>query len=181
MSHPFSECGVSHGDLAELRARIARADARGRITSHRARSTIASQLYDAKESMTLFELKASLGHRSPQSTQHYTADHPDALGPGLRRYRLLRAEPPDGGVLIDREAVQNGAAAAGTPWQSLLEIELQYVLHLGRGVARAAAACHTGRGSHCVNERASAAACADPSPGCRRPEATSACQPAPAR
>lgn len=33
-------------------------DSRGRITSHRARATIASQLYNAKEPMTLFELQA---------------------------------------------------------------------------------------------------------------------------
>ena len=45
-------------------------DARGRITSHRARATIASQLYNAKEPMTLFELQAWLGHRSPETTQH---------------------------------------------------------------------------------------------------------------
>jgi len=32
-------------------------DVRGRITSHRARSTIASQLFNAKEPMTLFELQ----------------------------------------------------------------------------------------------------------------------------
>ncbi len=31
------------------------ADVRGNITSHRARSTIASQLYNAREPMTLFE------------------------------------------------------------------------------------------------------------------------------
>jgi integrase len=40
------------------KAGVPRADARGRITSHRARSTIASQLYNAKEPMTLFELQA---------------------------------------------------------------------------------------------------------------------------
>jgi hypothetical protein len=34
------------------------ADVRGAITSHRARSTSASQLYNAKEPMTLFELQA---------------------------------------------------------------------------------------------------------------------------
>lgn len=38
------------------KAGVPRTDARGRITSHRARSTIASQLYNAKEPMTLFEL-----------------------------------------------------------------------------------------------------------------------------
>jgi integrase len=54
-------------------------DARGRITSHRARATIASQLYNAKEPMTLFELQAWLGHRSPQSTQHYARISPTTL------------------------------------------------------------------------------------------------------
>jgi integrase len=50
------------------KAGVPAADVRGNITSHRARSTIASQLYNAKEPMTLFELQAWLGHRSPQST-----------------------------------------------------------------------------------------------------------------
>ena len=61
------------------KAGVPRADARGHITSHRARSTIASQLYNAKEPMTLFELQAWLGHRSPQSTQHYTQITPTRL------------------------------------------------------------------------------------------------------
>ncbi len=52
------------------KAGVPPADVRGKITSHRARSTIASQLYNAKEPMTLFELQAWLGHRSPASTQH---------------------------------------------------------------------------------------------------------------
>lgn len=54
-------------------------DVRGAITSHRARSTIASQLYNAKEPMTLFELQAWPGHRSPQSTQFYAKILPNAL------------------------------------------------------------------------------------------------------
>ncbi|WP_202803468.1 tyrosine-type recombinase/integrase [Rhodococcus sp. JVH1] len=53
------------------KADIPSADVRGPITSHRARSTIATQLCNAKEPMTLFELQAWLGHRSPESTQHY--------------------------------------------------------------------------------------------------------------
>ena len=52
-----------------VKAGIPSTDIRGKITSHRARSTIASQLYNAKEPMTLFELQAWLGHRSPVSTQ----------------------------------------------------------------------------------------------------------------
>ena len=92
-------------------------DARGKITSHKARATIASQLYNAKEPMTLFELQAWLGHRSPESTQHYaritpttlTAAYKDA-GYFERNVRAIR-------VLLDREAVAAGAASAGQPWQ----------------------------------------------------------------
>jgi len=54
------------------KAAIPLEDARGRITSHRARATIASQLYNAKEPLTLFELQEWLGHSSPESTRHYT-------------------------------------------------------------------------------------------------------------
>jgi integrase len=61
------------------KAGVPAADVRGNITSHRARSTIASQLYNAKEPMTLFELQAWLGHRSPQSTQFYAKISPATL------------------------------------------------------------------------------------------------------
>ena len=44
------------------KAGVPAADVRGNIDSHRARSTIATQLDNAKEPMTLFELQASLGH-----------------------------------------------------------------------------------------------------------------------
>jgi integrase len=61
------------------KAGVPAADVRGTITSHRARSTIARQLYNAKEPMTLFELQAWLGHRSPQSTQFYAKISPATL------------------------------------------------------------------------------------------------------
>src|SRR6266576_3821137 len=60
-------------------AGVPTADVRGNITSHRARSTIASQLYNAKEPMTLFELQAWLGHRELSSTQHYAKISPATL------------------------------------------------------------------------------------------------------
>ncbi|WP_201758991.1 tyrosine-type recombinase/integrase [Acidisarcina polymorpha] len=53
------------------KAGVPLADVRGNITTHRARSTIASQLFNAKEPMTLFELQKWLGHASPSATQHY--------------------------------------------------------------------------------------------------------------
>ncbi|MEV0537258.1 site-specific integrase [Kitasatospora sp. NPDC050463] len=99
------------------KAGVPAADVRGNITSHRARSTIASQLYNAKEPMTLFELQAWLGHRSPQSTQFYTKISPTTLtrayddaGYFSRNVRTIE-------VLVDRDAVTSGAAAAGEPWQ----------------------------------------------------------------
>ena len=99
------------------KAGVPATDVRGSITSHRARSTIASQLYNAKEPMTLFELQAWLGHRSPASTQFYakisaqtlTRAYADA-GYFSRNVRAIE-------VLIDRDAVASGAAAAGEPWQ----------------------------------------------------------------
>jgi hypothetical protein len=67
--------------------------------------------------MTLFELQAWLGHRSPQSTQFYakisaatlTRAYDDA-GYFSRNMRTVE-------VLVDRDAVTSGAAAAGEPWQ----------------------------------------------------------------
>ncbi|MBO0780522.1 MAG: hypothetical protein J2P37_16995, partial [Ktedonobacteraceae bacterium] len=43
------------------KAGVLRQDARGKITSHRARSTIASQLFNAAEPLSLFELQEWLG------------------------------------------------------------------------------------------------------------------------
>src|SRR5262245_35857438 len=67
------------------KAGVPAVDVRGKITSHRARSTIASQLYNAKEPMTLFELQAWLGYPTPTTTQHYTKTHPKHAGPGIHR------------------------------------------------------------------------------------------------
>jgi integrase len=93
------------------------ADARGRITSHRARSTIASQLYNAKEPMTLFELQEWLGHRSPASTQHYARITPTTLAKAYADAGYFARNVRTIEVLIDRDAVQSGAATAGVPWQ----------------------------------------------------------------
>ncbi|MEU6612077.1 tyrosine-type recombinase/integrase [Streptomyces shenzhenensis] len=72
------------------KARVSASDVRGKITSHRARSTIASQLYNAKEPMTLFELQAWLGHWSPSSTQFDTEISPKMLAKayGEAGYRI---------------------------------------------------------------------------------------------
>lgn len=99
------------------KAGVPREDARGPITSHRARSTIASQLYNAKEPFTLVELQAWLGHSSPESTQHYAKVSPTKLAQSYKDAgyfaRNLRAVE----VLIDQQAIQSGAAAQGEPWK----------------------------------------------------------------
>jgi Phage integrase family len=99
------------------KAGVPRADVRGAITSHRARATIATQLYNAKDPMSLFELQAWLGHSNPSSTQHYARITPLALtkaytdaGYFARNVRTIE-------VLLDRDAITNGTAAQGGPFE----------------------------------------------------------------
>ncbi|MEQ4719640.1 tyrosine-type recombinase/integrase [Nonomuraea sp. B19D2] len=99
------------------KAGVPAADVRGNITSHRARSTIASQLYNAKEPMTLFELQAWLGHRSPQSTQYYAKITPATLTRAYTDAGYFERNVRTIEVLLDRDVVESGAAAAGEPWQ----------------------------------------------------------------
>jgi integrase len=54
-------------------------DTYGKITSHRARSTITSQLYSALEPMSIWDLKEWLGHRRLASTEYYVKPTPTKL------------------------------------------------------------------------------------------------------
>jgi integrase len=99
------------------KAGVPTADVRGNITSHRARSTIASQLYNAKEPMTLFELQAWLGHRSPEATRHYAKITPNTLARAYNDAGYFERNVRTIEVLVDRDAVTSGAAASGEPWQ----------------------------------------------------------------
>jgi hypothetical protein len=99
------------------KAGVPRGDVRGQITSHRARATIATQLYNAKDPMSLFELQSWLGHSSPHSTQHYARITPLTLtkaytdaGYFARNVRTIE-------VLLDRDAITNGTAAGGGPFE----------------------------------------------------------------
>ncbi|MFD7479631.1 tyrosine-type recombinase/integrase [Streptomyces sp. NPDC059837] len=85
------------------KAAVPASDVRGNITSHRARSTIASQLYNAKEPMTLFELQAWLGHRSPESTQHYAKISPNTLTKAYKDAGYFARNVRTFEVLVDRE------------------------------------------------------------------------------
>ncbi len=96
-------------------ANVPTGDARARFTSHRARSTIATHLLNAREPMTLFALQQWLGHRSPIATQQYARIMPTSLArayadPGYfgRNLRLV-------GLLIDQDVIKTGAAARNEP------------------------------------------------------------------
>ena len=99
------------------KAGIPEADARGKLTSHRARSTIASMLGNAKEPMTLLELQQWLGHRWPASTQHYFQILPTKLGRAYADADYFRRNVRTVDVLIDEHAITSGAAAQGAPWK----------------------------------------------------------------
>src|SRR5664280_1446775 len=116
------------------KAGVPTTDVRGSITSHRARSTIASRLYNAKEPMTLFELQAWLGHRTPSTTQHYAKISPNTLSKAYTEAGYFARNIRTIEVLVDRDAVTAGAAAAGQPWQHYDPGARLVQLHLLRAV-----------------------------------------------
>lgn len=92
-------------------------DARGPITTHRARSTIASQLANAKDPMTLLELQQWLGHRSPESTRHYVMVSPTKLAKSYTDAGYFGRNVRTIEVLIDQKTVTSGEAANGQAWK----------------------------------------------------------------
>jgi integrase len=118
-AHPVAKNYINRSLIPSLcaKAGVPTADVRGNITSHRARSTIASQLYNAQEPMTLFELQAWLGHRTPNTTQHYAKINPNTLTKAYNKAGYFARNVRTIEVLIDRDAVTAGAAGDGQPWQ----------------------------------------------------------------
>lgn len=83
-------------------------DAKGKITSHRARATMSNSLVTGEHAMTLLELQTWLGHRTISSTMHYVKPSLTRLADTYantdyfeRNLRLID-------VLVDQEAVRNG-------------------------------------------------------------------------
>lgn len=95
------------------KAGIPESDARGPITSHRARATIASQLYNAPEGMSLPDLGKWMGHATLSATRHYVTIAPTKLA---KAYSDANNNVRMIDVLIDKEAIRNGTPAAGQPW-----------------------------------------------------------------
>ena len=98
------------------KAGIPHADVRGKITSHRARSTIASQLFNARDPMSLFELQEWLGHKHPSSTQHYAKITPTKLRKAYAKAGYFERNVRAIEVLIDQDAVRQGTAGK-EPWK----------------------------------------------------------------
>ncbi len=92
-------------------------DSRGQITSHRARATIASMLYNAKEPLSIFELKEYLGHKHLSSTQSYLLADPTKLASKVVKAGYLEQNLATIEVLLDQEAVMSGAASRGEVWK----------------------------------------------------------------
>jgi hypothetical protein len=86
-------------------------DVRGNITSHRARCTIATQLFNAREPMSLFEVQAWLGHKHPSSTQHYAKINPAKLTRSYEKAGYFERNIRAIEVLIDQDVVRKGLGA----------------------------------------------------------------------
>lgn len=99
------------------KAGIPQEDSRGRITSHRARATIASQLANAPEPMPLLALQDWLGHQSPNATLHYVQPNTAILTQAYERADYFARNVRTMTVFLDRQAIENGSAATETPWK----------------------------------------------------------------
>lgn len=99
------------------KAGIPNEDAIGKITSHRARSTIATQLSTAKDPMTLFELKEWLGHTNVASTINYAKVTPTKLAKSYQDAEYFKRNLRTVEVLIDQDVITTGAAKDGEPWK----------------------------------------------------------------
>jgi integrase len=99
------------------KAGIPEEDSRGRVTSHRARATIASLLYNAREPLSIYELMQYLGHKEVRSTQYYVRIDATKLASDVAKANYLEQNLATIAVLLDQEAVLNGAAARGEAWK----------------------------------------------------------------
>ena len=74
-------------------------------------------LYNAREPLSILELKDYLGHKSLSSTQHYLDIDPTRLASKVAQSGYLEQNMATIEVLLDQEAVMNGAASRGEAWK----------------------------------------------------------------
>ncbi|MDE1672698.1 tyrosine-type recombinase/integrase [Nocardia gipuzkoensis] len=100
------------------KAGIPETDSRGALTSHRARSTIATQLLNAREPLSIADLQEWLGHKHIASTRHYAAILRRRLTAAYHKADYFARNVRTIQVLIDRETILSGAATGGEqPWK----------------------------------------------------------------
>ncbi|MEU3188398.1 tyrosine-type recombinase/integrase [Streptomyces sp. NPDC006923] len=99
------------------KAGIPESDSRGALTSHRARATIATQLLNAREPLTLVDLQQWLGHKHAASTRHYAKILQRTLSAAYKKADYFARNVRTIQVLVDRESILTGAAADGQPWK----------------------------------------------------------------
>jgi integrase len=90
------------------KAGVPREDSRGRITSHRARATVASQLTNAPDPWNLTEIQAFLGHTNPSSTRYYVELDLTRLAKKFADSGYLEKNLATVEVLLDVEALTSG-------------------------------------------------------------------------
>jgi integrase len=90
------------------KAQIPLADAKGKITSHRARATIGNALVTGENAMTLLQLKTWLGHRSIQSTLHYVKPSPTRIAQAYTDTDYFERNLRMVDVLLDQNAILAG-------------------------------------------------------------------------
>lgn len=98
-------------------AGVPRRDIIGNITSHRARSTIASQLLNAEEPLGLMELAEWLGHKKLDSVLHYAKPDRRKLARSYAKADYFKRNVGRMTVLLDREVIESGLAAQGVPYK----------------------------------------------------------------
>ena len=96
------------------KAGVPEEDVRGKITSHRARHTIFTQL---SEFMTIPQLQSWSGHKSTNSLMHYLKSTLSKQAAAYQKTDYFKRNLRTVEVLIDQEAITNGAAARGEPWK----------------------------------------------------------------
>ncbi|HEX6477233.1 MAG TPA: site-specific integrase [Ktedonobacteraceae bacterium] len=99
------------------KANIPEEDSRGAITSHRARATIASMLYNAREPLDILQLRDYLGHKHLSSTQSYLRVDPTKLANQVAKAGYLDQNLATISVLLDQDAVMSGRASRGECWK----------------------------------------------------------------
>jgi integrase len=93
-------------------------DHKGPFTVHRARSTIATQLANAKEPMSPWELKEWLGHSSIRSTEWYVNQRPLTLAKKYAAADSWRRNLARVKVILDADVIESGAAAQGAVYRA---------------------------------------------------------------